>query len=323
MTKWALACVILAACGGKKTGDTGGSGSGSSTPAVVPVGATFPKLTAKIDGKDVVMESALIKQKPDGATQLYLTPKKVATCKELLSNVFDGGGDQRIIVDLPVYLGADGKETGGVGDIYMGAPRSADAGATSKVAGPTAKDAKVDVDLAFTVTNGRGQKVDVKGTVTATGCGDQPDEPDMGIPRAKHASTAKMTIAGKSFPVAAIRKGKTFELVDYPRQCMVAKYLGIRITNDGPIWKLDGKRIQDMKMFDPSIPAIKAGSGSGSATPEAPKPTWKITASKAQKGAGTGSDATDATVELALEGEGKIGDYPVKLEGTVEAIDCK
>ena len=37
----------------------------------------------------------------------------------------------------------------------------------------------------------------------------------------------------------------------------------------------------------------------------------------------TGSSVDGATVTLALSGTGKIGDYPVGLAGSIEAIDCR
>jgi hypothetical protein len=36
----------------------------------------------------------------------------------------------------------------------------------------------------------------------------------------------------------------------------------------------------------------------------------------------TGTSADDPTVELALGGSGSIGDYPIVLAGSIEAVAC-
>src|SRR4051812_27716199 len=108
---WALVLLAaLASCKAKDKSVDVGSGA-------VPAEQKQDKLTATLDGKPVTMVSAVIKALPDGKTQLYMSPAKVVTCQELLSNVFNERNNT-VLVDLPVHLGTDGKESGAVGDVY-------------------------------------------------------------------------------------------------------------------------------------------------------------------------------------------------------------
>jgi hypothetical protein len=327
----AIALVGALGCKAKDKGVDVGSGA-------VPAEQKLDKLVVELDGKPVAMSSAVIKQLPDGKTQLYVSPRKVVTCTELLANVFNEKRPDTVLVDLPVRLGADGKEAGTVGDLYLGGPpKPADAGGTSTVTGPVTKGATVAIDLAFTGTGGNGEKVSVKGSLTAEGCGDQPLEPGPGVPKQTHASTAKMTIAGKTFEIkGAIRKGTAIELLDWPRECLAAKFIGARVAlaTDGT-WHLDGQRFASESVSKPSIatgPAAGGGSavgsgsgsaGSGSAAAGAGSDAVANTFAAKPGKETAGAAGADSTVELALSGDGKIGDYTVKLEGTVEAIDCK
>src|SRR5436190_1271150 len=88
-------------------------------------------------------------------------------------NKDDKGSDVGKPVAPPTHLEPDGKLTYGVSSVYMGMPTDPDAGGTATVSAMPAKGTKVDIDLAFTAKTGREQKLSVKGSLSAEGCGEQ------------------------------------------------------------------------------------------------------------------------------------------------------
>lgn len=261
------------------------AGSGS---APAPTSA-FANVSIVKDGKPMPIANALVKQLPDGKLQLYLG--EGGTCAQLLTNVFDGK-QQHILLDLPVRLAPDGTETRTVSGVYMGPPEDADPGATAAVKGDLAKGSKVAIDFAFSA---KAAKLEGKGSLVAESCGDQ-DVSKGPLPKADHPSTATMTIANKRIPIrAALVKGERIELSDFPRDCIAAWFIGASLKKDTG-WHLSGQRFE--KPVD--------GEGAG------------LTVLFGTKGA----SADGPTVQLTLGGEGKVGDYPVKLDGTIEALAC-
>ncbi|MCX5741908.1 MAG: hypothetical protein NT062_05335, partial [Proteobacteria bacterium] len=184
------ASLSLVACGGKKEGDAG-KGSDLTQPVKpAPGPGAFEKLEVTLDGVRVPVETAIAKMLPDGRVQLYLSPKKVVTCKELLVNVFNDKTPDSVLVDLVARLAADGKDTYTTGDLYMGTPNATDPGGKATVGGAATKDAKVDVTLDFTGTTGfEKKKLVVKGAVAVTGCGAQDTTTGPGVSTTPASST--------------------------------------------------------------------------------------------------------------------------------------
>ena len=107
-----------------------------------------------------------------------------------------------------------------------------------------------------------------------------------------------MTIANKQLPIrGAMRRGEDIEFSDFAWTCTTAQYIGVRLRREGDAWHLDGARL--------------AGESTGPAKGLSIKP------------GATGKSADGPTVELELDGADKVGDYPVALVGTVQAIECK
>ncbi|MBA3542259.1 MAG: hypothetical protein H0T79_21770 [Deltaproteobacteria bacterium] len=283
MSKWWLVVLACAGCGTKDAGGGGESAVG------------FAKLSVTVNEKPVTFTRAFIKHLPDGQYQLWMG-ERGGSCAALLDNTFDGKIHD-LLVNLPVRLAADGKETGTVADLsYSMPPTDADPGGTSTVKGDPVKGAKLDVDLAFTGEGGKGEKLVVKGSLVAESCGEDMD-PQVGMPKAPHPSTATMTIAGKVFKIGgAIKKDERYELVEVPRECDAAKHIGARLQVAYGVWRLDGTRFGKEHSSDAAFVV----------TPGA-----------------TGTSADGPVVELTLSGEGKVADYPVKLDGKVEALVCK
>lgn len=286
----AVICVglALASCKGVKKEEAGGAAAGSGSAAMPTASAS--KLSVMRDGAAIPSTVALVKSQPDGKIQLYVGD--AGTCEQLLTNVFDGK-NKYALIDIHTLLAADGTESYAIGDVYgSGAPETAEAGGKATVAGSLDKGSKLDINLDFTA---KAAKLEVKGSVTAESCGPQ-DVSKGPLPKAQHASTAVMTIANKAYPIkAALLKGENIELTDFPRDCSSAWFIGARLEKDSS-WHISGRRF-----------ATKVdGAGEG------------LTVTQGDKG--TSDDGP--TVKLTVGGSGKIGDYPVKLEGTIEALAC-
>lgn len=259
-----------------------------------PLTPSSEKLTVNVDGKPMSWAHAFVKRLPDGRLQLYVGPG--GACSELLINLFNGTAPH-LLVDLPSKLAADGTEAYAVEGLNYGPPTDAEPGGLAKVKGNLRAGSKVDIELAFRAKGGRDEKLEVKGRVVAESCGEQDTSKGV-LPNAIHASTATMTIAKKKIPIrAALVKGDTVELSDFPRDCTAAWFLGARIRRESGKWLLDGTRFEKEIDGAPTALMVKPGK--------------------------TGKSADGPTVELTLSGSDKIGDYPVAITGTVEAIDCK
>jgi hypothetical protein len=285
-----VACVVMvAACKGGAKSNEKPAGGGSALGSAPPSASSASTLSIVQDGKPIPVENAFVKQMPDGKLQLYVG--QGGSCGELLTNLFNGK-NQHVLVDLPSVLNSDGTESWTVTDVYVMPPETADPGGKVNVKGTLAKGSKVDIELQFTSA---AAKLEVKGNVTAESCG-EPDVSTGPLPKAQHASTATMTIANKAIPIrAALVKGKNVELSDFPRDCSSAWFIGAALKRDGD-WHLSGRRFA--KPVD--------GGGDGLTVTEGAK----------------GTSADGPTVQLTLGGAGKVGDYPVKLDGTVEALAC-
>jgi hypothetical protein len=271
--------------------------SSARAPTAAPVDSTplaSATLTINVDGKPMKWEHAFVKRLPDGKLQLFVGPG--GSCAELLINLFNGSA-RHLLVDLPSKLAADGTESYAVAGLNYGPPTDADPGGIAKVSGNLRAGSRVDIELAFRAKGGRDEQLEVKGRVVAESCGDQDTSKGV-LPNATHASSASMTIAKKKIPIrAALVKGDTVELSDFPRDCTTAWFLGARLRRENGKWLLDGTRFEKETEGAPTALTVKSGK--------------------------SGKSADGPTVELTLSGSDKIGDYPITITGTVEAIDCK
>jgi hypothetical protein len=249
-----------------------------------------------VDGAAQPGAGGFIKRRPDGSLQAYVG--EGGTCEQLLANVFDGK-NRSVLIDLATRLGPDGTDSHAVSLVYLDGGNDArpDAAGTATLEGSADAGSTVELTIDFAGPDDAGKPVVVKGTVPLKGCGDQ-DVSGMTLTKAQHPSNALLAIAGRKFPVmAALRRGSTIELYDFPRDCSGAVYLGVAVAYDGATWTLSGKRFAS---------EVRGEAKGLSITPGA---------------AGTSADGP--TVSLALAGTDRVGDYAVAFDGTVEAIDCK
>jgi hypothetical protein len=279
-----LFCVL--ACGKSHDAPGTGSAAGSagSAGSAVPV-ATAGDITVTVDRHPLVVEHAFVKRLPDGRLQLYLG--RGGSCAQLLSSTFDVASPH-VLIDLRTFLLSDGSELVGGGDVYAGGPAVRSEQTKATVSGELTAGTKVSIGLTIASTEA---KLDVRGSVTAEMCGDED------APRAPDAGAATMTIAGKAVPIrAAVKRGDDLELVDLPRDCVAAKYTGVRLRREHGTWHLDGRRIP-VELSGPA-PALRV----------APAPV-------------RASPPPGHTL-MNLSGTDKIGAYDVALAGLVEVTDC-
>ena len=287
-----VALAVLVAC--KKDGGTPQQGDVTQTPP-----PPQPQTSAvTLDGKPYVVAKALAAAQPDGTIVVYLT-NKAATCDELLGKMFDKDeGEVHLLATLAPRLSPEGEETWTVAKASIEPASEQQPEQPVTVAGTADQGAKLDVTTELTVEGAPGT-IAVKGTITAAGCGAPDTSKGPGVPKAKQASTATVTIGKKQLPlVGAIRKGDDVVLSDFPKDCSPATwYMGARLRRERGTWYLGGARFaKEQRATQPIELGVKPGA--------------------------TGKTEDGPTVELALSGSGQIGDYPIALAGTVQALDC-
>jgi hypothetical protein len=289
-----LGLLVATACGkGDGNARDKPEPSGSAT-ATTPAPAAGLAIT--VGGVAQPGQGGFIKRRPDGSLQAYVG--EGGACSELLTNVFNGKNTS-ILIDVPTRLAPDGTESHAVSLVYLdGGNDAAPAGpAPATIEGSTDAGGTAELTVDFTGPDDSGKPVVVKGTVPLAGCGDQ-DVTGRTFTKARHPSNALLTIANRKFPVmAALRRGSTTELYDFPRDCSGAYYIGVQVTYDGATWTLSGKRFASEIRGEAKGLSITPGAG------------------------GTSDDGP--TVSLALAGSDRVADYSVAFDGTVEAIDCK
>ncbi|MBA3460039.1 MAG: hypothetical protein H0T46_08765 [Deltaproteobacteria bacterium] len=306
---WTAAVILAAACGksgdkteSKPTETTGGSAE--TAPAANP--AAFQKLKVTVNGKPVAMTRAFIKRVSPDQWRVIVSDQE-GSCGELISGVTNSvKGSTGFVSTLRRHLKPDGGDEIAVTDFWTaGHPTSAKLG-TAMVAGPTDKDAKVDVTIAKIVDEDNGRILEAEGTFTAIGCGDQPAD-DAGVPKDQHVSAATITVAGKKLDVKnAIISGDDLTLSTGPKDCSpTTPWSQVVIQRSAGKWCLRGTWF-----VDESCSAERA-------MPEDTVKDFKVTLG-AQ---GSGKDGP--TIGVTIAGTGKIGAYPITLDGTVEAIDCQ
>jgi hypothetical protein len=298
----AVVLVLAAACG--KSGDksepkgepTGSSGS-TSAPAD-PKG--FVKLAVTVNGKPVAMTRAFIKRVSADQWRVLVSDQE-GSCAELLSGVTNSvKGSTGFVSTLQRHLKPDGTNEIAVTDFWTaGHPTSAKLG-TAEVAGPTDKDAKVEVTISKIRDDDNGKILEAEGTFTAVGCGDQPAD-DAGVPKDSHVSAATITVAGKKLDVkSAIIEGTDLTLSSGPKDCSpTTPWSQVIISHHLGRWCVRGTWFVDQSCSDTAKDALKMTLGAQ----------------------GSGKDGP--TIAVTVTGSATLGAYPVILDGTVEAIDCQ
>ena len=304
----AAVLVLAAACGkgGDKSEPKTTETTGSAEPTAVENPAGFQKLKVTVNGKPVAMTRAFIKRVSPDQWRVLVSDKE-GSCEELLSGVTNSvKGSTGFVSTLRRHLKPDGTDEIAVTDFWTaGHPTEAKLG-TAMVAGPTDKDAKVEVTIAKIVDDDSGKILEAEGTFTAIGCGDQPAD-DAGVPKDSHVSAATITVAGKKLDVKnAIISGDDLTLSTGPKDCSpTTPWSQVVIHHYAGRWCLRGTWFVDESCSQER------------ALPEDTVKDLKVTLG-AQ---GSGKDGP--TIAVSVSGSGKIGAYPITLDGTVEAIDCQ
>lgn len=314
---------LLCACATKDAPNDKAAPSGAKSVTARPASAgptasvsasaaapSFDKLTVTVDGAPVKIQQALIKRIPLAGRYQLLINDSVTQCDQLLDNLFDGKsvGENHLLLDIGQHLFADGTLAPVVTYSYGPGSMEQQKGTKVKITGKADKGEKVEVTLDM-VELADKKKREVHGSFIAEGCGERAETDRSGMPKAKHPSAASITIAGKKLPiVGAIRTGRDPKARDLvlssgPKDCSsTTPWAEIVLDQRGGIWHVTGQWLEREL--------------SNSMTPDENTKDMKVTAGAK----GTSDDGP--TVELKLEGKGKIDDFPIAIEGTVEAIEC-
>jgi hypothetical protein len=207
----------------------------------------------------------------------------------------DSSHDHVIEVELRSRLAPDGSATWALGRISVERADARPIGtATASVREAPDPEGRLAITLAFEVPQ-RGAfapSLGVHGTVHATEC--HRTMPAFSPPvRERVRSSATMTIAGRTFPIAgALRRGADVELSDAPRSCSATWLTKATLVHTREGWSLGGGLFTTKQR--------------GVATSLAATP---------------GRSGTD-TVSLTLSGAASIGGYAVRLAGDIDALEC-
>jgi len=299
------ALVVVTACGKAKSKDNAGSDKSGGDKAASDKAddpgsaaeAPQTKLHVKHGGAEVQMTSAVAMRDTAETIHVWIANHEIS-CNEILQSMRAGVPKDDVAVSIAASkrIAPDGKQSWALSYFSMEhSPEMKEMGAV-QVAGD--ETAKVGSTVEITFDYG-----DAKGTVVAKGCGDRPIEKDHpAIAKAKHASTATMTIAGKQVPIVSAWKfEKTTYLSSEPITCAYAG-LPTRVTlvrdqgsGDGH-WELAGDWFPHP--FTTSDAKIEVKEGAKGDGPDGP------------------------TVQLDLSGKATIDGYPVEVAGSIEALAC-
>lgn len=217
------------------------------------------------------------------------------SCPELMSGVVEPKpGATTISLIIAKQVAPDGKESLAVHEF-------ATAGHASEIAiGPVEFTGSAEVGKTATIVLPKlvdpGGTATVGGTITATGCGDEP-----ATTRVTHPSAATITIAGNKLELRGIVLfDADIVLSSEPIDCTETHpnaQVVLRHLND---WALSGSWI---------VPPIKYATD---------KELEGLTLHVGKTG--TAPDGKIAAIELG--GTAMIGGYKIELTGTAEALDC-
>lgn len=296
--------IALVACkGGSKDG-------GPTKPAEPSPSPSKASIAVSIAGKPVAVEHAFVKRQPtDGAYVVYLADAGTPSCEELMTSVYLHRGE-RVLFSIGKHLATDGTVTSEIVDLSRrGTTGTIAPGSKAVVKGTAAAGEKVELSIDADVdVEGEG-KIAIHGSVTALGCGAQSYDA-MDVPKAPHASTATVTLAGRELPlVGARRSGGTLLLSTAPAACSPSTPLGaVMVEHADGYWKVRGLWLGGDPSWDDPAKRV----------PDTQPDGQQLTA----KPGATGTSADGATLPLELSGVGKVGGYTIELHGAIEALDC-
>ncbi len=274
--------------------------------AAAPVGA-YDGLTVSVAGKRIPIDRAFIKRTSPDAYVLQLGHLQ-GSCEELMSGMAaTKPGGTTFSLSLARQVQPTGHDKLVVTDFWSRSlPTKATLGGTAKLSAEPAKGAFVTVELPKIVDIAAPRTdatVEVTGSVAALGCGDAVVT-GLGVPKTTHKSSATITVAGKQLPIrGVILNPPNIVISTGPKDCsavtVAAPVVLERVRGQ---WGLRGtwfaQPVQNTALPDDATRELQFGA----------------------KGVGTSLDGP--VIELELTGAGKIGDYPIKLEGIADAIEC-
>ncbi len=294
--------VLVAACGkAEQASESKTVDKGPNTPTdVIKPTAGFEKLKVTREGKPIAMTRAFIKRVSPDQWRLFVGDAE-GSCEELLSGVTNSQkGATHFVTTLRRQLAPDGTPTIKLTDLWTSGHPTKATYSTARITEPTDKGAKVEIELQKITDDDEGKIMTAEGSLIALGCGDQPPD-GAGVPKDTHVSAATITVAGKKLDLkSAVLEGDDLTLSTGPKDCSpMTPWSQVVVQRHTGTWTLSGTWFANpVQSTSEAIKDLKVTTGAQ----------------------GSGKDG--ATMAITLAGAGKIGDYPVSLEGTIEAIDC-
>jgi hypothetical protein len=286
----ALVAASATACGKKAESPSKDKPAPAPTADEAPPAQT--KLTVTHAGVTTPMTSAVAVRWQDDSIHVLVANNPIS-CEEALGSARIGvpRGDVSFDAGVSRRLAPDGTFRWELTHYSFDVSPEEGELAPAQVSGDPVVGKNVEVSFTYK---------DVKGTIVAHVCGDRPIEKDHpAIAKAKHPSTATITIAGQKVPiVAAWRFEDTTYLSSEPITCAYAGLpTRVALVHDMYGWHIEGDWFA--QQLRPAADAVSVTAGA------------------------TGDSADGPTVALTLAGNVKFGDYPVELAGTIEALACK
>jgi hypothetical protein len=271
-----------------------------------PTGTPRPqsKLAVTVDGKPVEMATALAWKHWDGMVKLTASSVPVG-CDEVTGDMrWLHDGEVTFDLDLAYGLQPDGSLKPEQRYIYFeGMTLQKTAPVTATGDGTPGQPTTVDVELE--TTSAKGKKLTVKGTIDALGCAAKPRKDAPALPPEQ---PAKITIAGKTFPVRFAKFSKSgdvpsVKLFTGAESCETAAFATPSEVTVDLTWFPSGKG---------QVSQVDLG---GSLVSRAADQTFdkkKLVVKPPPTGAG----------EIELAGDIEVAGYPLKLEGKVTVTEC-
>lgn len=264
-----------------------------------------PKLTVTDNGKPLEMVSALAYKSWDGNIRVTVSTVPVG-CDEVtgdMRTIYDG--ETTFDVAFASSLQPDGSMKPELRATYFEGMTMQKPGPLTATGDATpGQPTTVDVDFETEDVKGT-HKLVVKGTIDALGCEVKPRGEAPALPP---EMPAKMTIAGKTFPVRFARFSKSG---DWPS---VELYSGVAGCKSVPFAPPSEVTLR-LTWFKPESGEVSQIDMSGAILRQSIDQTFdkkKLTVKPVPTGSG----------EIEMNGDIKVSDFPVKLEGKVTVTQC-
>lgn len=308
-------CLSSAACGNPEGGGAGPAGSApsarSAAPAASSVAASAPTveklpgfdLKATLAGQPVDFRNAIAFQRPGNAAVEVIVSTHARDCDTAKKNgIALAKGEEMFRFIILEALSPDGKPAWKIVETYFNGNTGLGTNTAVTVEpGDAARPFKISMESLSLNAAGGEKKLEVQGAVVAKSCGVIPEPGgSQNAPPARAQTDLTLEVAGQKIALqgALYREDqKELVLATIPMSCDNSPFsqgdVALILSGEGKSVNLQGRRI-------------------GMQYGDSPKPPLKLKVGKPANGA----------VEIGLDSDFKVGDWPVKLKGKASALVC-